>query len=170
MNKLKLLIYYLLISKLPHSRYSKLFNRLRCWYVSDILKIMKNNPDNYFESNIYIGGAESISIGRHCHINENVFIQGAEIGNYVLIAPNVSILSGTHNYSDVTTPIVMQGSTTGLNSIIGDDVWIGRNVVIMPSVKIGDGSIIGAGAVVTKDVEPYSIVGGVPAIVIKKRK
>jgi maltose O-acetyltransferase len=54
--------------------------------------------------------------------------------------------------------------------IIEDDVWIGARVIILPGVKIGKGSIVGAGAVVTKDVEPYSIVAGVPAKLIRKRK
>ena len=51
-----------------------------------------------------------------------------------------------------------------------DDVWLGRNAIVMPGIKIGRGSIIGAGSVVTKDVEPFSVMGGVPATLIKKRK
>ena len=87
-----------------------------------------------------------------------------------MIAPNVSILNSTHNYQNIDLPLIMQGEEKNLNPVIEDDVWIGRNAVIMPSIKIGQGSIVGAGAVVTKDVEPYSIVGGVPAKFIKKRK
>jgi len=66
--------------------------------------------------------------------------------------------------------MIMQGEIRGLNPVIEDDVWIGRNAVIMPNVKIGKGSIIGAGAVVTKNVKAYSVVGGVPAKLIRKRK
>ncbi len=87
-----------------------------------------------------------------------------------MIAPNVSILNSTHKYEQVDIPMIEQGEETNLNPVIEDDVWIGRNVVIMPNIKIGKGSIIGSGAVVTKNVEPYSIVGGVPAKLIKKRK
>lgn len=53
--------------------------------------------------------------------------------------------------------------------LIGNDVWIGANVVILPGVKVGDGAILAAGAVITKDVEPYTVVGGVPAKIIRKR-
>lgn len=170
MHKLKLIIYYLIVSKLPNSRFGNIFRKIRNWYVCDILQIMQKDSNNYFEENIYIGNGKNIVFGKHCHINENVFIQGANIGNFVMIAPNVSILNSTHNYQNIELPMIMQGEEKSLNPIIEDDVWIGRNAVIMPNIKIGKGSIIGAGAVVTKDVESYSIVGGVPAKLIKKRK
>ena len=57
----------------------------------------------------------------------------------------------------------------GKKVIVEDDVWIGRSAIIMPGVKIGKGSIVGAGSVVTKDIEPFSVVGGVPSKLIKKR-
>lgn len=170
MNKIKLIIYYIIISKLPNSRYSNIFRKIRNWYICDVLKIMKKHNNNYFEENIYIGNGNQISIGEYCHINENVFIQGATIGNFVMIAPNVSILNSTHKYEQVDIPMIEQGEEINLNPVIEDDVWIGRNVVIMPNIKIGKGSIVGSGAVVTKNLEPYSIVGGVPAKLIKKRK
>ena len=62
-----------------------------------------------------------------------------------------------------------QGGKEVAPVVIGDDVWIGSRVIILPGVKIGNGSVIGAGAVVTKDVEPYSVVGGVPAKLIRRR-
>jgi len=168
-NKLKIFIYYTFISWLPHSRYSNLFNRIRTWYVSSVLGIMKPDKGNYFENKVYIGNASSIKIGSHCHINENVFIQGATIGNYVMLAPGAIILNSTHNIERTDIPMVIQGEKKGLNPIIEDDVWIGRNAIILPGIVIKKGSIIGAGAIVTKNVESYSIVGGVPAKLIKKR-
>ena len=66
-------------------------------------------------------------------------------------------------------PMMEQGSTEPAPVVIGDDVWIGRRAIIMPGVRIGNGCVIGAGAVVTKDVPPYCVVGGVPAKIIKKR-
>lgn len=170
MQKLKLVIYYMLISKLPNSRFGNVFRKIRNWYVCHVLKIMQKDDGNFFEENVYIGNGQNITIGKHCHINENVFIQGATIGNFVMVAPNVAILNGTHKFDRVDVPMIMQGEEKELNPIIEDDVWIGRNAVIMPKICIGQGSIIGAGAVVTKDVEAYSIVGGVPAKLIKKRK
>jgi len=157
------------ISQLPHSRYGIIFNTIRCWYLSDILKIMKKDKNNYFEPNIYIGNAEKVHIGKHCHINENCFLQGVTIGDHVLIAPNVSILNSGHEYADKSVPIILQGDTKEENPRIENNVWIGRNVVIMPNVTVEEGSIVGAGAVVTKDVKTFTVVGGVPAKLIKER-
>ena len=167
---LQLVVYYLIISKLPHSRFHIIFNKIRCWYVCKVLKIMKEDTNNYFEENVYIGDTSKLTIGKHCHINENIFIQGANIGNYVMIAPNVTLLNSLHNYQNVDIPMIMQGGVENLNPTIEDDVWIGRNAIIMPNITIGEGSVVGAGSVVTKDVEPYTVVGGVPAKLIKRRK
>lgn len=110
-----------------------------------------------------------ISIGEGTTINRNSMILGkVTIGNYCLIAPNVVIVGSNHNFDDKAVYIRKQGiSSKGI--IIEDDVWVGANVTITDGVKIGKGSIIAAGSVITKDVETYSIVGGVPAKFIKSR-
>jgi len=112
-------------------------------------------------------------IGNHVSIAENVTINASEqgkivLGDYVLIAPNSVLRSSDHVISSVNNPIREQGHTGG-EIIVQDDVWIGANAVVVANVHIGKGAVIGAGAVVTKDVEPYAIVGGVPAKFIKKR-
>lgn len=170
MRKLLLIIYYLFISKLPHSRLLPFCNRIRVWYVSDVLRIAKKGPMSYFEPGIYFGNGTNVTIGKDCQVNENVFIQGASIGDFVMIAPNTSILNSTHNFDDVSRPMVYQGEAKGANPVLENNVWLGRNVVVMPGVRIGEGSIIGSGAVVTKDVAPFSIMGGVPARFIRSRK
>jgi maltose O-acetyltransferase len=131
---------------------------------------MKKNRDNYFENNIYIGDATKVSIGEHCHINENCFLQGVTIGNYVLIAPNLSVINSNHKHKDKEIPIILQGDMAEKNPIIEDNVWVGRNVVILPNTTIEEGSIVGAGAVVTKNVKKFTIVGGIPAKFIKERR
>jgi maltose O-acetyltransferase len=130
---------------------------------------MKFDKDSYFENNVYVGNCVNVSIGSHCHINENVFIQGATIGNFVMIAPGVAILNSKHNTINVDLPMIKQGQVRSLNPIIEDDVWLGRNAIILPGVIVAKGTVVGAGAVVTKNFEPNSIVGGVPAKLIKKR-
>ena len=91
------------------------------------------------------------------------------IGNFTMIAYNVLILGGDHNYKVAGVPTVFAGRDVTKPTLIGDDVWIGAGSIIMSGVTIGDGSIIAAGSVVTKDVEPYCIYGGNPAKKIKDR-
>lgn len=167
--RIKLIIYYLLIIRLPHSRILKKLGDLRVWYVCNILKIMKPHPSNYFENGVYIGTGNTVSIGEYCHINENVFIQGCTIGNHVMIAPNVAILSVSHNYERSDIPMIQQGETAANPPIIEDNVWIGRSAIILPGVIIRSGSVVAAGSIVTKNVEINSVVGGVPAKLLKNR-
>jgi acetyltransferase-like isoleucine patch superfamily enzyme len=110
-----------------------------------------------------------IFIGEGTTVNRNSMIIGKiNIGKYCLIAPNVVIVGSNHNFDDKNELIRKQGvSSRGIT--IGDDVWIGANATITDGVNIGKGAIIAAGAVVTKNVEEYTIVGGVPAKFISKR-
>jgi len=118
---------------------------------------------------IYAGGSgkERIAVGDNVYLNSNVMINadiGGEIiiGNDVLIGPNVVFRASNHRFSDPSVPIKKQGHESG-SIVVEDDVWFGANVVVLPNVTIGKGSVIAAGAVVNKDVEKYTIVGGVPA-------
>lgn len=169
-RKITLALYYAFFYNLPHSRFLSLTSGMRVWYVSKILKLMPFDKKSKIEYNVYLSNADGITIGYNCRINENVFIQAAKIGNNVLIAPNVAILSVSHNHEVTQVPIVDQGDTLPNPPTIEDNVWLGRNVVVMPGIHIGEGAIVGAGAVVTKDVAAYSVVGGVPAKFIKSRK
>lgn len=114
-----------------------------------------------------------LEMGNNIRINSNTCIGASDggkiiIGDNVLIAQNVVLRASDHGHSSIDIPIIQQGHTGG-EIIIEDDVWIGANSVITRNVTIGSHSIIGAGSIVTKDVEPYSIVGGSPARLISKR-
>ena len=111
-----------------------------------------------------------ISIGKGSGLGVNCLVHGPlEIGEKVMMGPDVVILTHTHNIDRTDIPMGDQGSRVA-KVTIGNDVWIGMRSIIMPGVKIGNGAVIGAGAIVTKDVPDYAIVGGVPAKVIKYRK
>ena len=167
---IKIALYYILLSKLPSSRFTSVFSDLRVWYLSSVLKILnKGTNKSMVGNNVYIGRGNKLAIGSGARINENVYLEKVTLGDDVLIAPNVAILSRMHEFSSMEVPISQQGYREEKAVIVGNDVWIGRNVVVMPGVSIGEGAIVGAGSVVTKDVEPYSIVGGVPAKLIRKR-
>jgi galactoside O-acetyltransferase len=114
----------------------------------------------------------TLIIGKNCSFNNSVFFGASSgkvlIGDNVLIGPFTVLRASNHNSKNIDIPIIEQGHHSGTITI-GNDCWIGANVVITSNVSIGEHSIVAAGAVVTKDVEPYSIVAGVPAKCIKKR-
>ena len=109
-----------------------------------------------------------VIIGDHCSIHEFCFLSGnITIGNAVRIANKVSIQAGNHGIA--RSALIKDQASISKPIIINDDVWIGTSAVILPGVQVGTGAVIGAGAVVTKDISPYSIVAGVPAREIGKR-
>ena len=109
-----------------------------------------------------------VVIGDHTRIGlHNTIIGPVEIGNNVNLAQGITVTALNHNFSDTNKRIDEQGVST--NSVtIEDDVWVGANAVILPGVTIGEHCVVAAGAIVTKDVPPHSLVAGVPAKVIKK--
>lgn len=113
----------------------------------------------------------NIEIGDEVRINRGVHITAQEkvrIGNHVLIGPYVYINSGNHRFEDPAVPIMYQGKALK-PIVIEDDVWIAAHAVITAGSHIGRGSVVMAGAVVSGKVEPYSIVGGVPARLVRRR-
>ena len=104
-------------------------------------------------------------IGRYSVLHGPVYI-----GNDVMMGPNCTIYTQNHSYTDISKPMNLQGFSSERPVVIGNDVWIGGHVIILPGVKVGNHSIIGAGSVVTKDVPEFAVVGGNPAKVLKFRK
>ena len=122
---------------------------------------------------IYASELSKVKLGSGITFNSNVMINARGIGSIivgdnVLIGPNSVLRSCNHSSDILDKPIKNQGMKCGTITI-KDNVWIGSNCVILPNCLIGEGSIIAAGAVVTKDVPANSVVGGVPAKFIKKR-
>lgn len=112
-----------------------------------------------------------IECGRNLMVNAGAFLYGRgglRIGDHVMIGPNAVIVSSQHRFDDPSVPMMFLGHRAERVEI-GDDVWIGANAVILPGVRIATGTVVSAGAVVTEETEPYSIVGGVPARRIGER-
>lgn len=136
------------------------------WY-KYMLRI-KIGKRSFVDMGTYFLSPWRLSIGNYTHINRRCFIDsrafgGVKIGNSVSISHNVSIVSASHDVNDRAF------SPTEGEIVIDDFVFIGINAIILKSVHIGKGAVICAGAVVTKDVEPYAIMAGVPAKLIGYR-
>ena len=142
-------------------------------YFKMFLVRRKYNLDKVHKT-FYLGGKSKISkdlvAGPYVYIGPSCIIYPkVKIGDYTMLANNVSIIGGDHKYDKVGTPIIFSGRGELNETVIGKDVWIGAHTQIMTGVFIGDGAIIATGSVVTKDVEAYTIYGGVPAKKIKDR-
>jgi acetyltransferase-like isoleucine patch superfamily enzyme len=119
----------------------------------------------------WLSHAYGIGAGTNLNVNAGAFLDGRgglEIGANVLIGPNAVVLSSAHESRDPVLPLAFQGQRL-TPTRIGDDVWIGANAVVTPGVTLGRGTIVGAGAVVTHDSAPYTILAGVPARPIGER-
>ncbi|MBX2989881.1 MAG: acyltransferase [Bacteroidetes bacterium] len=124
-------------------------------------------PSNYYGGAVGEGlrvGSNS-NIGPYCYIGCSGYI---EIGDNVMMGPRVSIFAENHNFARTDVTMKRQGVAAEFVKI-EDDCWIASHSVILAGVTIGKGSIVSAGSVVTKDVPPYSIVGGVPAKLLRSR-
>lgn len=124
-------------------------------------------------TNLHLGSGVTLSfnntIGHHVIINENCRLQDCQIGDYALIAPEVYTVIRNHRYENPAIPISQQGYFDTNPPVIHRDVWLGVRVILLPGVTIHEGAIVAAGAIVTKDVGSFEIVGGTPAQVIGYR-
>ena len=119
----------------------------------------------YFGSGIGIEIGNYSGLGINCHIPNDTII-----GDYVMMGPNCYIFSRNHCIERMDIPMLRQGVTNSKQTIIGNDVWIGRDVMMSPGRHIADGTVVGMRCVLTKDFPPYSIVGGAPCKLLKYRK
>jgi len=163
------LLYRLIAMRLPHTFWPG--GRVFSWVRGTLLLGMGCHVGTgcEIEPHVDIGFHPNLKIGNFCQINQHVMMKSVEMGDYVMIAPGVALLDRFHHFDRLDIPMAKQGASDRKVIKIGNDVWIGQNAIIMPGIEIGDGVIVGAGAVVTKNVPAYAIVTGVPAQVLKYR-
>ena len=123
------------------------------------------------ESKARFGSGARLTVGHRSGVGVNAMITGTvDIQDNVMMGPDVVIIRHNHRSDDPSMPMIDQVHTEDVPLLIESDVWIGTRVIILPGCRrIGAGSIVGAGAVVTKDVPPRSVVGGNPARVLRER-
>jgi maltose O-acetyltransferase len=120
----------------------------------------------YFGSGGLVEIGDNSGLGVDCHVPVDI-----RIGSDVMMGPQVLIIgrSQNHKFDDVSIPMRLKGYQDALPVVIEDDVWLGVRVIVLPGIRIGRGVVIGAGAVVTKDVPPFAICVGNPARIIRFR-
>jgi maltose O-acetyltransferase len=169
-NKFWGVVYYLFFRHLPHYTmfYSFGLHNLRYFVAKKMMK--QCGVDNKIGQGAMIGSGKNLSMGSHSSIGKDCQISHAIIGDYVMMGEGVKFFAANHNYKVLSKPMALQGMSATRVIKIEDDVWLGAFSIVLPSCKIiGKGSIVAAGAVVTKDVPQYAIVGGNPAKIIKFR-
>jgi maltose O-acetyltransferase len=167
---LLLALYYGLFQYLPASR--------RLWRVPGILRhwcckglFAYCGPKANIERRAFIGYGKDIRLGANSGIGVRATMPpGVTIGDDVMMGEDVVFITQNHAYRDSQVLIREQGYCPVENIAIEDDVWIGSRVIILPGVTVGRGAVIGAGAVVTKNVQPYAVVAGNPARVVGRRE
>lgn len=174
LRKVKILIGRLIYSTFgqifPAAHYAvfgRIGKRVRAFAGKLILTKCGNNVNIYpgasFSSKVELG--DNSDIGLRCRLNGKVVI-----GQNVIMGPEVLMYTVNHNTSRTDVAIKYQGTTEMKPIYIGDDSWICARAIILQGVHIGKGCVIGAGAVVTKDVPDYTIAAGNPARIVKYRK
>ncbi|MDP4240592.1 MAG: acyltransferase [Bacteroidota bacterium] len=172
MRTIYLLLYYGVAQYLPKStrpfgKFSMLFRRFLCshFFASCGDKLVVENK-------AYFGNGKDFKVGNEVGFSSRFksLNRIVKIGNHVMIGEDTLFLGSGHNFDRLDIPMGHQGHKEKTILEIEDDVWIGVRAMILPGCKhIGKGVIIGAGAVVTKDIPDYAIVGGNPAKIIKYR-
>ena len=174
MKKIYLLLYYGSAQYLPKSTsplFGKLAKLIRRFLCKKIFSQCGNKLN--VENKAYFGNGKDFSVGNEVGLGTNFksLNRVVSIGNYLMMSEDVLFLGGSHSNDNIDIPMGHQGTGTKTPLTIDDDVWIGARVIILPGCKhIGKGVIIGAGAVVTKNIPDYAIVGGNPAQIIRYRK
>lgn len=141
------------------------------WKGDQTLRITLGEQSSIKQGTI-IQGFGIFELGDNSYISHNCVIGANELvvlGDNVLVGAQVSIRDTDHKFSDTSIPIKEQGIVTSPIHI-SNNVWIGHGAIITKGVNIGNGAIVAAGAVVTTDVDPYTIVAGIPAKIIKNRR
>jgi maltose O-acetyltransferase len=173
MHKFYLLLYYAFARFLPKSttpfvgKPAKWFRGFLCSHIFSVAGEKLN-----VEQGAYFGNGKDIEVGAEVGFGKNFQCRNTKLkaGNYLMMGEDVLFQGGSHRFDRTDIPMGHQGTTGKTELIIDDDVWIGARVIVLAGCRhIGMGAIIGAGAVVTKDIPDYAVVGGNPAKIIRFR-
>jgi maltose O-acetyltransferase len=168
-HSFRVLVYYGLARYLPESRRpcGHVWRRIRSWSCRPLLLHCGDNVNIERGASL---GRRTVSIGSNSGIGVNAVIgPGTTLGSNVMMGPDVVILTQNHETSRLDIPMVAQGHAPIAPVTVGDNVWIGTRVIILPGVIIGSGCVLGAGAVVSRNVPDGAVAVGNPARIVRYR-
>lgn len=169
-KSLALIAYYFFARYLPSTPMpgGHTANRIRSWLCS--ILFLEHGRNFVVKRGAYFGKGDRIKIGKNSQIGQDARIEhDTVIGNDVMMGMEVLVLSTVHATDRLDIPLLHQGYNERKYVTIGDGAWIGARVILLPGVYIGEHAIVAAGAVVSRNVDSYAIVGGVPATLIRYR-
>jgi maltose O-acetyltransferase len=168
---LKFAVYYGVADKLPYSLtagFGPMAKRVRRWAAEDLFDHAGGRIN--IEKGAWFGSGRGISVGDRSGLGLDCLVMGPlTLGRDVMVGPRCMFISQAHNTGDVSLPMTDQGMAEDRPIVVEDDVWFGAAVIVLPGVRVGHGSVIGAGSIITKDVPPFACVAGSPARVVKYR-
>jgi maltose O-acetyltransferase len=169
-RKLALFMYYQFATHLPDRSFpgGRLYGRMRELLCRRMLASCGDDID--VGSRVFLGDGRHVRIGARSGFGSGSRVYGAVLGDDVICGRDVVFLKDNHRYDDPSVPVRAQGIGAPAPPVVEDGAWIGDRAIILPGRRIGSGAIVGAGAVVTRDVEPHEIVGGNPARPIGRRE
>jgi maltose O-acetyltransferase len=162
--------YYLVAQRLPGGEFpgGERFRKIRMVICRQFLAASGEwfniGPD------VYIADGRYLTLGYGSGIGKGARVYGGVIGEGVMIAPGAVLFKNDHRFDDLDGPIGDQGDSEIRLPVIEDWAWVGERAMVLPGRTVGRGAIVGAGSVVTRDVEPYTIVAGNPARVVGDRR
>ena len=175
-RKLRLLAYYGFARHLPGTQHRNSLGQIvRARRIREIIcrgLFRRAGKNINIEKGVYFGDGSQVDVGDNTKIGLDFEVLGPAIftlGKNVMIGPDVLFITINHRFDRTDIPVKEQGHQSPEGIVVEDDVWIGARVIVLPGVRIGTGAIVGVGAVVTKDVPAFTIVGGNPAKVIRNR-
>ena len=169
-RRLAMILYYAIAQHLPMQPFPahRLWTRFRGFLVK--IMCVSCGSDVTVKDMCYIGNGDGLVVGDRSELSSHGRIgKNVTIGADVIMGPEIVIMISAHAFEDPKRRINQQGALPIRPVKIGNDVWLGTRVIVMPGVTIGDGSVVGAGSVVTKDIPPMSVAAGFPAKVIRAR-
>ncbi len=174
-RKIRCFAYYNFARHLPATNRPGLGNTIRARTIRRLIcrGLFKSAGQNInIEKGVFFGNGSEVEIGDNSSIGRDFEVLGPpmfKIGDNVMIGPDVLFITINHRSDRFDVPMKLQGHYEPEPITVCDDVWIGARAIILPGVVIGKGTIVGAGAVVTKDVSEYSVAAGNPARIVKTR-